>query len=123
VVPLVTWTGALAPAGIIDRYRIAGARMMRPAGRRDASSCPAVIGGRLPAHGQATGFVPPLDRLAVRHISGRFLSQDERIEIADLRHAGLSIRQIALRSVPWGSGACPVRCPCGVTLRGTMTHS
>jgi transposase, IS30 family len=36
-----------------------------------------------------------LDRLAVREISGRFLSQDERIEIADLRHAGLSIRQIA----------------------------
>ena len=27
----------------------------------------------------------------------RFLSQDERIEIADLRHAGLSIRQIARR--------------------------
>jgi IS30 family transposase len=33
----------------------------------------------------------------VRHISPRFLSQDERIEIADLRHAGLSIRQIAHR--------------------------
>jgi hypothetical protein len=42
-----------------------------------------------------TGFVPRLDRLAVREISGRFLSQDERIEIADLRHAELSIRQIA----------------------------
>jgi hypothetical protein len=25
-VPLVTWTGAPAPAGIIDRYRIAGAK-------------------------------------------------------------------------------------------------
>ena len=36
-----------------------------------------------------------LDRLAVREISARFLSQDERIGIADLRHAGLSIRQIA----------------------------
>jgi transposase-like protein len=33
----------------------------------------------------------------VREISPRFLSQDERIEIADLRHAGLSIRQIANR--------------------------
>jgi IS30 family transposase len=33
----------------------------------------------------------------VREISGRFLSQDERIEIADLRHAGLSIRQVAAR--------------------------
>jgi IS30 family transposase len=30
-------------------------------------------------------------------VSPRFLSQDERIEIADLRHAGLSIRQIADR--------------------------
>jgi IS30 family transposase len=33
----------------------------------------------------------------VRRISPRFLSQDERIEIADLRHAGLTIRQIAHR--------------------------
>jgi IS30 family transposase len=46
-------------------------------------------------HGQVTGFVPALERLAVRQISSRYLSQDERIEIADLRHAGLSIRQIA----------------------------
>jgi IS30 family transposase len=48
-------------------------------------------------HGQVVGFVAPLDRLAVREISGRFLSLDERIEIADLRHAGLAIRQIAER--------------------------
>jgi IS30 family transposase len=48
-------------------------------------------------HGRVTGFVPALERLAVREISGRFLSQDERIEIADLRHAGLSIRQVADR--------------------------
>ena len=48
-------------------------------------------------HGQVSGFVPALDRLAVREISGRFLSQDERIEVADLRHAGLSIRQVAAR--------------------------
>ena len=47
--------------------------------------------------GQLVGFVPALERLAVRQISPRFLSQDERIEIADLRHAGLSIRQIACR--------------------------
>jgi transposase, IS30 family len=46
-------------------------------------------------HGRVTGFVPALERLAVRQISARFLSQEERIEIADLRHAGLSIRQIA----------------------------
>ena len=46
-------------------------------------------------HGQVTGFVPALERLAVRQVSARFLSQDERIEIADLRVAGLSIRRIA----------------------------
>ena len=46
-------------------------------------------------NGQVTGFVPALDRLAVREISARYLSQDERIEIADLRLAGLSTRQIA----------------------------
>jgi IS30 family transposase len=45
--------------------------------------------------GQVIGFVPALERLAVRRISARFLSQDERIEIADLHQAGLSIRQIA----------------------------
>jgi transposase, IS30 family len=47
--------------------------------------------------GQVVGFVSALERLAVRDISPRFLSQDERIEIAELRHAGLSIRQIAHR--------------------------
>jgi transposase, IS30 family len=46
-------------------------------------------------NGQVSGFVPALDRLAVREISARFLSQDERIGIAGLRHAGLSVRQIA----------------------------
>jgi IS30 family transposase len=44
---------------------------------------------------QVSGFVPPLECLAVREISARFLSQEERIAIADLRYAGLSIRQIA----------------------------
>lgn len=47
--------------------------------------------------GEVVGFVPALDRLAVRQVGPRFLSQDERIEIADLRQAGLSIRQIAHR--------------------------
>ena len=41
--------------------------------------------------------MPALERLAVRRISPRFLSQEERIELADLRHAGLNIRQIAHR--------------------------
>ena len=45
--------------------------------------------------GKVVGFVPGRDRLAVRQISPRYLSQDERIEIADLRQTGLSIRQIA----------------------------
>ena len=36
-------------------------------------------------HGQVDGLVPALERLAVRQISSRFLSQEERIEIADLR--------------------------------------
>jgi IS30 family transposase len=48
-------------------------------------------------HGRVVGFVAALERLAVRQISPRFLSQEERIEIADLRHAGLSIRQVAQR--------------------------
>src|SRR5580692_12587471 len=48
-------------------------------------------------NGQVSGFVPALDRLAVREISGRFLSQDERVQIADLRHAGMTIRLIADR--------------------------
>jgi IS30 family transposase len=47
--------------------------------------------------GGSVGFVPPLERLAVRQISDRFLSQDERIEIADLHQAGMSIRQISQR--------------------------
>ena len=48
-------------------------------------------------HGQLAGFGPAIDRLSVREISGRFLSQEERIQIADLRHAGLSVRRIAAR--------------------------
>lgn len=48
-------------------------------------------------HGTVVGFVPPLGRLAVRQISSRFLSQEERIELADLRHRGVSIRQIAVK--------------------------
>ena len=48
-------------------------------------------------NGVVVGFVAPLDRLAVRPISSRYLSQDERVEIADLRRAGLSMRAIADR--------------------------
>jgi IS30 family transposase len=47
--------------------------------------------------GAVVGVVAPLDRLAVREISGRFLSQDVRFEIACLRRAGLSVREVARR--------------------------
>ncbi|EPQ76853.1 IS30 family transposase [Mycobacterium marinum] len=46
-------------------------------------------------NGVEVGFVPPLDSLAVREISARYLSQDERMQIADLRRAGLTMRAIA----------------------------
>ena len=48
-------------------------------------------------NGVEVGFVPPLDRLEVREVSSRYLSQDERIEIADLGQSGLSLRAIATR--------------------------
>ena len=48
-------------------------------------------------NGVEVGFVPPLDRLAVRAVSSRYLSQDERIEIADLGQSGLSLWAIATR--------------------------
>lgn len=38
--------------------------------------------------GVAVRFVEPLDRLEVREISARYLSQQERIEIADLHWRG-----------------------------------
>jgi IS30 family transposase len=54
-------------------------------------------GHKVYRNGVVVGFVAPLDRLAVRQISTRYLSQDERIEIADLRQSGLSLRAIAVR--------------------------
>jgi transposase, IS30 family len=47
--------------------------------------------------GVAVKFVEPLDRLEVREISPRFLSQQERIEIADLHREGVGVREIARR--------------------------
>ena len=47
--------------------------------------------------GQVMGFVPALDRLEVREISARFLSQDERFEIADLHRSGVSVREVSRR--------------------------
>jgi len=45
--------------------------------------------------GAVVGFVPALDRREVRQISPRFLSQDDRVRIADLRHEGTTVREIA----------------------------
>ena len=40
-------------------------------------------------------FVPPLDPLTTKEISPRFLSEAERVEIADRRHAGETLQAIA----------------------------
>jgi IS30 family transposase len=45
--------------------------------------------------GKAVKTVAPLDRLAVREISPRYLSEDERIQIADLHRDGVSVTKIA----------------------------
>lgn len=45
--------------------------------------------------GAVFGFVAPLERLAVREISALYLSEDERVQVADLLHAGESMRAIA----------------------------
>lgn len=45
--------------------------------------------------GVVTGFVPALVPREVRQIRGRFLSEDERVQIADLHYAGTSMRAIA----------------------------
>ena len=52
-------------------------------------------GHKVYRRGAVVGFVEPLNRLTVKHISGSYLSLDERILIADLRQRGISIRQIA----------------------------
>lgn len=48
--------------------------------------------------GRVVGCVPALDRLEVRGNSPRFLSEDERIELADLHRAGVSVRAIVRRT-------------------------
>lgn len=54
-------------------------------------------GNKVYRRGAVVGFVPPLERLAVRQISARYLSQEERIEIADLHQAGLTVTAIAVQ--------------------------
>jgi IS30 family transposase len=57
------------------------------------------------ANGQVVGFVEPTGCLAVRTISRWNPSGGERIQLADLRRQGLSIRAIALEI---GRGALTV---------------
>lgn len=44
--------------------------------------------------GAVVGFVPALQPREVRTVSARYLSQDERIRIADMRHDGRTVREI-----------------------------
>ena len=50
---------------------------------RTAANNPA-FGDKVYRKGQVVGAVTPVDRLAVREISVRYLSQNERIKIADM---------------------------------------
>jgi IS30 family transposase len=52
--------------------------------------------------GEVVGTVPALDRLGVRAVSPRYLSQEERLAIADWQRQGLGVRAIAaqLRRAP-----------------------
>ena len=45
--------------------------------------------------GEVVWVMAPLDCLAVRKVRGRYLSQDERFEIAELRQARSSLREVA----------------------------
>jgi IS30 family transposase len=87
--PSFTEQGGRSPLGIDAAAREVG--VSRTAGRNWAK------GYRKYRGGEVVGFVPALDRLEVRDISPRFVSEDERIQIADLHSAGLSGREIARR--------------------------
>lgn len=68
--------------------------------------------------GEVVGFVAALDRLAVRQIIDRNLSEEERIGIADLRRAGVSIRRIA---VTLGRAPSRYRGSCAATAAATVS--
>lgn len=78
---------------------MAGGGPLPPRPARSGSLVPRRTTGladtRFTARGRFVGAVTPLDRPTVREISPRYLSQEERIEIADLHHAGVSVRKIA----------------------------
>lgn len=70
---------------------------MRHAARSTSRGRPARTGDAAtrPKNGQDVGHVPAPDPLLLAPVSARFLSQDERLEIADLRRAGHTVRSIA----------------------------
>lgn len=63
--------------------------------KTDTSTWPPVVTFSWPRTGEAVKLLSTLERLAVRHISDRYLSEQERIGIADLRRTGMSLRTIA----------------------------
>lgn len=64
----------------------------------DPGSCVVVISSceESPTYpgGAVVEFVAPLERLAVREISARYLSEDARVQVTDLLHADKSMRMI-----------------------------
>ena len=82
-------------------------------------------GYKIYRNGRSSGSCAPLERLAVRQISARFLSQDERIEIADLRQRGLEHPADRAPAGPGAvddlAGAAPQRDHGRGTARSTRT--
>lgn len=76
--------------------------------------------------GEVVGFVPPLERRAVRQVSGRYLSQDERLVIADRHRAGVP-RSTSPRSSdahqPRSRGNCAATPPAATTSRSGRSVS
>jgi transposase, IS30 family len=77
-----------------EGWSVAGAR--REVGISRATGNRWKNGYNLYRHGELVGVVPALDPVAERQISPRFLSADDRVEIADRLRAGESIRAIAV---------------------------
>jgi transposase, IS30 family len=87
-------------------------------------------------NGEVVGFVAPLDHLAVREVSVRYLSQEERFTIADRGRTGSSIRAIAAelgrapstisrelrRNASPGGGYGPFEAHCRAVARRARPH-
>ena len=79
--PTVTGSMGLRERGLTIDAAAREVGVSRTAGMKWAN------GYRTYRAGQVVGFVASLDRLEVREISPRFLSEDERVELADLLRA------------------------------------